>query len=118
MSNKNLAKRCLAFSGLFEAELLIELMLRFWNHPLSDDQDYRNELLENAVEVLRASAKGQRFMEDMPPNKMNFVSAVWYAEWNGLDASLEKRMRLRRKQWLERIRRSLPSCFCDPKDLP
>jgi hypothetical protein len=48
----SVAKRCLAFSGLFEAEVLIELMLRYWGHPLATDKDFRESLLESAASVL------------------------------------------------------------------
>jgi len=64
----------LAFTGLFEAELLIQLMLRYWEHPLAADSDYRNHLLESACEVLRSSIAGERLMEDIPPKQMNFVA--------------------------------------------
>ena len=46
----SIARASLKLSGLFEAELLLELMLRYWNHPLADDRDFRNNLLENAAE--------------------------------------------------------------------
>jgi hypothetical protein len=110
------AKKCLAFSGLFEAELLIELMLRQWQHPLAADKDFRNELLENAANVLRSSVDGQRLIEDIPPRQMNFVAAVWYVEWNALAADAEDPLG-QRKAWLDAVKKSIPSCFCNPNRL-
>ena len=54
------------------------------------------------------------FVEGLPTKEMNFVSAVWYAEWCGVQD--EDRERDLRQKWLGDIRRSLPSCFC-PLDL-
>jgi hypothetical protein len=108
------------FCGLFEAELLLELMLRYWRHPLADKKEYRNELIESATEVLEASVGGTRLMEDVPPEQMNFVAAVWYAEWAGLQAAASEiapRERKAREKWLNVLRRAVPSCFCDQNDL-
>jgi hypothetical protein len=112
----SVAKKCLAFSGLFEAELLIELMLRYWAHPLAADDEFRHDLLERAAEVLRACIAGQQVMEDIPPMQMNFVAAVWYAEWSAVSNGAED-PKGKRKAWLSRIRRAIPSCFCPPDRL-
>jgi hypothetical protein len=113
----SLVKQCLAFSGLFEAEVLIELMLRYWAHPFADDEDFRNQLLEGAAAVLRNCTSGQETMEDIPPEQMNFIAAVWYVEWNAL-ASGEDDPEGLRQRWLERVRKAIPSCFCPPGNLP
>lgn len=113
----SVAKRCLAFSGLFEAELLIELMLRYWQHPLAADEEFRNELLERAAGVLRSCVAGQQVMEDLPPRQMNFVAAVWYTEWSALASGAEDAQG-QRQAWLESVRKSVPSCFCPPDRLP
>jgi hypothetical protein len=112
----SVAKKCLAFSGLFEAELLIELMLRYWAHPLAANEDFRTGLLEGAAEALRASVVGQQLMEDIPPKQMNFVAAVWYAEWSTLSNGAQD-PKGKRKLWLNKIRRAIPSCFCPPDRL-
>lgn len=112
----SIAKRCLAFSGLFEAEVLIELMLRYWRHPFAADRKFRHELLEGAAEVLRSSVSGQRALEDIPPSKMNFIAAAWYVEWNAL-ASGAKDPQAKREAWLEKVRKAIPSCFCSPDSL-
>src|SRR5436309_12630126 len=104
----SLAKRCLAFSGLFEAEVLIELMLRYWAHPLAADKDFRNELLEGAAGVLRSSVSGQHMIEDIPPEQMNFIAAVWYVEWNALTGGAEDPQG-ERSAWLEIVHKSIPS---------
>jgi hypothetical protein len=70
VKRQSVAKKCLAFSGLFEAELLLELMLRFWEHPLAADRDFRNDLLENAADALRSSISGQQLIEEIPPVHM------------------------------------------------
>ncbi len=113
----SVAKKCLAFSGLFEAELLVELMLRYWEHPLAADAEFRNSLLESACEVLRSSIAGQRFMEDIPPKHMNFVAAVWYVEWAALNSG-EAEKKGQRRKWLDRVHKAVPSCFCSPDSLP
>ena len=116
---RSIAKACLRFTGLFEAELLVELMLRYWDHPRADDREFRSGLLEAAAEVLRASVAGERLLDDVDPQYMNFVAAIWYAESVSLEEHAEtsaKETRLRRK-WLENLLHSLPSCFCNPDSL-
>src|SRR5262245_19954235 len=111
------ARQCLAFSGLFEAELLLELMLRFWEHPLATDEAFRNELLEGAASVLRSSIAGEKLVDELPPGQMNFVAAAWYVEWNAIRSSAGDPDG-RRRAWLDRLRRAIPSCFCTPESLP
>ena len=117
---RSIAKASLAFTGLFEAELLTELMLRQWEHPLARDSEFRSALLESAAAVLRASVRGQRLFDDLSPDQVNFVAALWYAESVTLedpgDVSREE-SRARRK-WLKSVARALPSCFCNPNELP
>jgi hypothetical protein len=113
----SVAEQCLAFSGLFEAEVLIELMLRHWQHPLALDADFRNDLLESAANVLRSCVTGQTVMLGIPPEQMNFIAAVWYAEWNALQSGAEDPEALR-KAWLHTVRKAIPSCFCPPDHLP
>jgi len=110
---QSIARRCLAFSGLFEAEVLIELMLRHWNHPYADSKEFRANLLEGACSVLQASVAGQGLLEGISPEDVNFIAAAWYAEWNTLENSSEPSQELRRA-WLDNVRRSVPSCFCPP----
>jgi hypothetical protein len=117
MGKKSIARKCLELSGLFEVELLVELMLRYWEHPLANDKGFRRSLLEAAVEVLRASDKGEVLFEDLPPKKVNFVSAIWYAECNSLD-TVDQAEAAKREEWLEKVRRAIPSCFCNPEQLP
>ena len=110
----------LRFCRAFEGELLIELMLRYWRHPLADDAGYRNSLIENAFEAIRASMDGKRLLEDVPPSQMNFVAAVWYAEWASLQSAypeIAEGERQQREIWLQVLRRAVPSCFCDQNDL-
>ena len=49
----SVAKLSLQLTGLFEAEVLVELMLRQWKHPLADQTEFRDQLLEQAADVLR-----------------------------------------------------------------
>ena|SRR5437773_5170597 len=116
---RSIAKACLQLTGLFEAELLTELILRFWNHPLAEDASFRTSLLEAAAEALRASIGGERLFDDLEPKNVNFVAALWYAESIAVsdeNQSLEAQLELRRK-WLDTILRALPSCFCNPNTL-
>jgi hypothetical protein len=116
---RSIARACLGLTGLFEAELLIELLLRFYEHPLAKDADFRASLLEGAAEALRASVSGQRLFDDLAPANVNFVAALWYAESLALSSSSDPVASEGdgRRKWLETIPRVLPSCFCDPKFL-
>jgi hypothetical protein len=113
----SIAKGCLRFTGLFEAEVLLELMVRYWEHPLAADRDFRNGLLEGAAEALRLCVSGQEIIAEVPPKDTSFIAAVWYVEWCALAAGDEDPQGLR-QAWLERIRQTLPSCFCAMEDLP
>ena len=109
------AGQCYALCSLFESELLLRLMMQNWNHPFAEDESSRNGLLESATELLMTAADdscSQIFIEGLPTNEMNFVSAVWYVEWSSAqDDAPEERSS--RQQWLDNVRKSLPSCFCD-----
>jgi hypothetical protein len=113
-----IAQLSLSFTGAFESELLTELMLRHWNHPFANDEEFRNHLLESAAEILRDSIKGMRLITDVRPNDMNLVAAVWLAEWTLLANTAGSAERPVRELWLQTVRRALPSCFCDPDLLP
>jgi hypothetical protein len=106
----------IAFCGLFEAELLVELMLRYWNHPRASDRDFRNYLLEATAGILNRSREGEQFVEELPAEDMNFVAALWYAETCQLTEVKEADTEAR-QFWLTSVRRALPSCFCSPDDL-
>lgn len=114
----SMAEECQRFTGLFEAELLTRLMLREWKHPLADDGTFVSELVEGAREILRQSVHGTELMEGVKPADMNFVAAVWYAEWSGVSAQPGTDPDGQRRAWLDAVRIALPSCFCDPRDLP
>jgi hypothetical protein len=116
MANRSVARKCLELTGLFEAELLTELMLRFWTHPMADDGQFRNHLLETAADVLKDSTKGKELIEGLPPAQMNLVAAIWFSEWSNI-ASEEAEDLALRKKWLDAVRRALPSCFCDHERL-
>ena len=113
------AEESLRFTGMFESELLVELMLRFWNHPRANDKAFRNAVLESAAEVLRASIGGEQLMADVSPENMTLVAAVWFSEFTTLAsvAEISSAERAQREEWLENIRRAIPSCFCDPNRL-
>ena len=115
MSRKRIAKESLRITGLFESELLTELILRQWEHPLAGDSDFRMGLLEGAGEILHASIDGNLQIEGVPPDEMNLVAALWLAEWTTLtsDPSIHEQERDHRQRWLDSVRRSVPSCFCD-----
>ena len=117
MTNDNTAKRCLAICPLFEAELLVELMLRSWGHPFAINESFRQGLLESATELLVTASDescNEVFIEGLPAREMNFVAAIWYAEWCAVQDDAHERDA--REKWLSDVRRSLPSCFC-PTDL-
>jgi len=111
----SIAEKSLELTGLFESELLVELMLRYWKHPRADDPEYRNILIEGAAEALRAAIAHHTLIEGLPPDKTSLVAAIWYAEWAGLDSGDASGQELvERRNWLDEVRRALPSCFCDP----
>src|SRR5438270_1781949 len=112
MSTESVAAKCLAFSGLFEAELLVELLLRHWGHPLAEDKEFKNNVLEGAVNALRLSCAGASLIEGILAGQMNFVAAIWYVEWSALVSGAEDSSG-QRHRWLEAVRRSIPSCFCN-----
>jgi hypothetical protein len=113
----SVVKKCLEFSGLYEAELLVELMLRYWKHPLAANVEFRNEILEGAGSVLRSCEAGeQQVIEALPAESMSFVAAAWYVEWTSLSHGAEDPDG-GRKAWLEAVKQSVPSCFCPPNSL-
>lgn len=118
-SNRSIAEASLELSELFEVEVLVELMLRFWQHPLAEDRAFRNLLLENAIEALHASVGGAVLITDIAPKNMNLIAALWYAELTAVQVGTKEPIKAReeRLQWLDQIKQSLPSCFCNPDDL-
>ena len=116
------AERSLAICSLFESEILLWMLLRHWDHPLAEDEDFRNELLETATAVLDAAAHGAPdavFIQGMPASDMNLVAALWYAENRAIEdgggtfcGHCNSRL-----QWLGAVRQALPSCFCPQDDL-
>lgn len=114
----NIAKESLRFSGLYEAELLLELMLRYWKHPSAADADFPSSLIESATEGLRLASEGNPIIEGLAAQKTNFVAAIWCAEAMAVaEASSDEQERTARQLWCDTVRRCLPSCFCDPQDL-
>jgi hypothetical protein len=91
-------------------------MLRHWDHPFANDPDFRDQVLEAAVEWLKASVDGKVLMDGIPADEMNLVLAIWYAEWSSVQAGDDDEIP-KRAHWLEAVRHAIPSCFCDQKDL-
>ena len=105
----NSVERALQLVGSFEAELLLELMLRYWSHPQADDRYFRNGLLETMSEVLLASSRGETFIDGLSPKDMNFVAAAWFIESTAhADSNGAKRA-----EWAVKVRQAVPSCFVD-----
>jgi hypothetical protein len=113
----SIAEKSLAASGLFEAEVLTELLLWRWNHPLKSNAEFRENLLEDAATALRRAVAGEQFIESVPAAEMNLIAAIYYVESNFL-LSGDMDPNGARRQWLHLVRRSLPSCFCPQSDLP
>lgn len=113
---KSTAERSMDITGLFEAEVLIQLMLSHWNHPYAGDEDFARQLLDDAAHVLReAIEEAAEVVEGVPPRDLNFIAAVWCAENRAVEPGRGDPATLpARKAWLDAVRRSLPSCFCDP----
>ena len=105
---------------MFEGELLAELMLRYWKHPLADNIEFRNYLIENAAKALRISIDGNELIEGLPSSSMSFIAALWYAEWVCLQITsneISESELQQRQAWLNALRHAVPSCFCNPEDL-
>ena len=113
----------LLLCSLFESEILVWLLLRYWDHPFSEDNEFRSTLLESATEFLQNAAASTDvvFIQGMPTQDMNFIAAIWYCETcsvSAMDAREENRDNLQsRKEWLKQLRHALPSCFCAQSDL-
>ena len=117
------ADKSLIICSLFESEILVWLVLKNWNHPLAEDAEYRTILLETATDVLAAAASQgthHTFIEGLAAQDMNLIAALWYAENRALEevASTSTDELAGRVQWMENIKRTLPSCFCPIDDLP
>src|SRR6267154_1271415 len=100
----SVARRCLECASLFEAELLTELMLRYWKHPLADDSEFRNDLLETATQALQNAANGAQLLDSLAPENTNLVAAIWYAEWAAMrtsEAEDPPDIHQQRENWLE-----------------
>jgi hypothetical protein len=112
----SLAKLSLQLTGLFEAEVLVELMLRQWKHPLTDQAEFRDQLLEQATDVLTAAAAGEIVLDDMKPENIGLIAAICIAEkvTLGTDDSISEAELAARQAWLDAVHKALPSCFCDP----
>jgi hypothetical protein len=82
---KNTAEKCLEITSLFEAEVFVRLMLWRWEHPLADDVNFANGLLEDASVVLRDAIGGTSPIEGVPATDLNFIAAVWCAEHNAVE---------------------------------
>jgi hypothetical protein len=116
--SKSVAEKSLEMTSFFEAEVLVQLMLRNWKHPLADDSEFANSVLESAAEALREAIQGVTLIEGVPPADLNLIAAVWYAEDCAVDReSVDSEEAKARRNWLSAVRRALPSCFCDPSDL-
>lgn len=113
---RTIAQMSLALTGMFEAELLIQLMLREWKHPRSNDKEFRNGLLETAAEILQSAVDGASVSPDLAPENVNLVAALCLAESMLLanDQTIDATENAARSDWLENVRRAVPSCFCDP----
>jgi hypothetical protein len=111
----------LQFCSMFEAEVLLELMLRYWKHPSAADATFRNDLLEKTTEVLNIAKSRTPLLAELPAEEMNFVAAVWYAEWSAVESAPGRILANEaepRRDWLDAIRRALPSCFVPHAELP
>jgi hypothetical protein len=115
---KTTVEKCFDMTSLFEAEVLVQLMLARWEHPSSDDPDFASDLLEGASQILRESMGGEEVLEGVPPEDVSLITAIWCAEHRAVDPGRDDPDSLAaRKAWLKSVRRALPSCFCDSSDL-
>lgn len=109
----NLPEVLFNITGTFEYELLIELILRHWQHPFATDENYRNEIMESVALLLSNAAKKKFPIDDMQQNEVNLVFALWYIESLLVINEQDVKLKKIRQQWLSTINHALPSCFCD-----
>ena len=115
---KSIAEKSLVITSLFESEVFVQLMLWKWGHPFADDKAFANDLLEDASMILREAIEGVQVLPDIPANDLNFVAAVWYAERLAVDQERDEVESIpAREAWLLAVRKTIPSCFCNPSDL-
>jgi len=107
----NLPKILYQITGTFEYELLIELLLRNFNHPLADDTEFRNTIIETVAELLNRASKGETF-GNMQASHTNIVYSVWFVESDYVKRQSDPPFKEQRLDWLNKIKRSMPSCFC------
>jgi len=112
----SIVKRSLDLTGMFEAEILIQLLLWRWDHPFKDDLEFQNELLENAAVALKEAIDGQQLFDDLPALETNLIAAVYFAEWSAITSGSED-IDGRRQKWLDQLRATIPSCFHPQNDL-
>jgi hypothetical protein len=102
---------------MFEAEVLTELLLWRWEHPFKNDREFCENLLGNAATALRHAVAGEQLIDTVPAAETNLIAAIYYVEWCSISSG-EADTDGTRRQWLDHVRRSLPSCFCAQSDLP
>ena len=115
-SELNLPKILYQVTGTFEFELLIELLLRNFEHPLAYDSEYRNTVVESVAEILNRASQGEAF-GSMQPSHTNIVYSVWWVESRMIVQESEHKVKAKRRKFLDAMKRSLPSCFCDQDQL-
>jgi hypothetical protein len=112
----SVARRCLELASLFEAELLTELMLRYWKYPLADAPDFRSDLLEAATQALQYAVYGGRLFDSLSPRIRTWLSRSGMPSGQRCVLA-QRRIRARftkqRERWLENVKRAIPSCFMD-----
>lgn len=109
-------QKAIGFCGSFEADALLLLMMRQWSHPKAGDHETMKEILERAAEVLQIAKRGESPIPELEPDDMNLIAAIWYAEsCHAVDGHDQEALQLR--QWLDSVRRAIPSCFVDPDTL-
>lgn len=112
------AQGCYQMTGLFEAEVLTRLLLRQFGHPLAEDKEFPNDLLERAAEMLRAAVDGGVQIEGVAAHETNLVAALCEAESRMLHAPGAVPQGAQRSHWVKAIRRAFPSCFAPQNSLP
>lgn len=113
--NKSVSQILFDFTSTFEFELFVFLIMDKWGHPHADVDEYKNEFLEQIAEVLRSAIDGEQHIATLPSDEMNLVAAAWYVEQIKQELPSDERIQI--TVWCNKIRSSLPSCFCATKDL-
>ena len=90
-------------------------LLTDFDHPLSDDPEFRNEFCAVVRDVLISAAGGEEFIVGVQPEQMGVATASWVAEWASFGRAIDmpEEESKARETWLSVIHREFSDEFGD-----